>query len=148
MSARSVPTLPDAGGRCRGDGGTGLIASAAGVLAFVAFVLFATQLLVALHLSTTVGAVADEGALRAASATVDHTDPMAVAAARRRAEQHMRTLLGPQAEVTTFDWSASTAEDVVLVVRTDAPRLMFGFQGSLVTDHLERTAVVRVETLQ
>ena len=143
-----MPTRPDRR-RLAGDAGTGLIASAAALLVVLAFLLFAVQLLVGLHTASVVGALADEGALRVASAGVDHTDPTSIAAARRDAEAHLRTLLGAQAEVTTFDWSGSTNVEVVLRIRTESPRFMLGgVQGSLVTDHVERTARVPVEVVR
>ena len=51
------------------DRGAGLISTAAGVVVFLVFLLFAVQLLFGLYASSTVTAVANDAAVRAASAT-------------------------------------------------------------------------------
>ncbi|MCX7619417.1 MAG: hypothetical protein N2037_01055 [Acidimicrobiales bacterium] len=116
------------------------------MLAFLCFLLFAVQLLVGLHGRSVITNVALAGAHRAAGARVDQTDPTAVAAARADAEAHMRQLLGQQATRTTFDWSASNSDEIVLRVQARLPRFLFpGVGGRLGTDTVERTIQVRVE---
>jgi hypothetical protein len=128
------------------DGGTGLIGTTSGVLVFLCFLLFAVQLLVGLFGRSVVTGIALSGANRVAGARVDHTDAAAVTAARVQAEGEMRQLLGRQASRTTFDWSGSTPDEVVLRVHADLPRFVLpGVQGRLGTDTVDRTIRVRVE---
>ena len=66
-------------------------------------------------------------------------------AARSRAESKMRSLLGAQGQKTTFDWSASDAEQVVLRVRLDTPRFALPQWGDVAMNHVDRTVHLRVE---
>lgn len=131
------------------DGGAGLIGTTSGVLVFLCFLLFAVQLLIGLYGRSVMTSVALSGANRVAGARVDHADAAAVAVARARAEAEMRQLLGRQASGTTFDWSGSTPDEVVLRVHADLPRFMLpGVKGRLGTDTVDRTIRVRVERPQ
>lgn len=131
------------------DDGAGLIGTTSGVLVFLCFLLFAVQLLVGLFGRSVVTSIALSGANRVAGARVDHSDATAVAVARAQAETEMRQLLGRQASRTTFDWSASTPDEVVLRVHANLPRFLLpGVQGRLGTDTVDRTIRVRVERPQ
>ncbi len=133
----------------RADDGTGLIGTTSGVLAFLCFLLFAVQLLIGLHARTVVTSVALAGAHRVATARVDHGDPTAIASARTEAEAEMRQMLGRQGEHTSFDWSGSSPDEVVLRVHADLPRFLLpGIQRRLATDAVDRTVRVRVERLR
>ena len=124
--------------RCTGDDGTGLISTVGGVTAFLVFLLLATQTLVALHATSTVTGVAFDGARSVARA-----EPAEVPAAQRRAEGEMRQMLGRLA--VEFDWSASTADEVVLVVRAAGPRVLPIGWGGGADDPIVRTVRVRRE---
>ena len=115
MTTRRTPSRPW-GRRARGEEGTGLIASLAGLLAFLALLLFAVQTLVALHTRSVVTDAAYEGARAVAGARVDHTDPVAVAEAQADASEKVRRLLGRFGEKVELDWSGTTDETVSLTV--------------------------------
>ena len=135
--------------RLDGDIGTGLIGSIAALLAFLALLLFAVQLLMALYTTTVVTSAAHEAARVAARGAVDQRDPVAVATARARGEARLRQLLGGVGDRATLDWSSSTQDSVALRVRADAPRFLLPGLGGLDTiRHVDRTVRVRVEQLR
>jgi Flp pilus assembly protein TadG len=132
----------------RGDDGTGLIGSVAALLVFLAMLLFAVQLLVALYTTSVVTSAAHEAARVAASGSVDQHDPAAVATARAHGEQRLRQLLGSFGDRVRLDWSWND-DAVELRVRADAPR--FGLPGlgtSTALGHVDRTVRARVEQLR
>ncbi len=128
--------------RCRGDHGTGLIANIAAITVFLAFLLFAVQLLVGLYARSMITGVAYDGARSVASyRTTDREH------AQRQAEARMRAEVGDLALV--FDWDASTDDSIVLRIKADSPRFMLpGLTGPLATDHIDRQVSVRVERLR
>lgn len=131
----------------RHERGSGMIGTTAGVLVFLMFLLFATHLLLRLYAVTVVTSAATEGARTAADGSVDHTDPAAVAAARRRGEDRVRHLLGEAGARADLDWSGSTAEQVSLRVRLDVPDVLPSSLGmALPHDTVDRTVTVRSET--
>ncbi|MEJ5254760.1 MAG: hypothetical protein WHS89_05365 [Acidimicrobiales bacterium] len=131
------------------DRGAGLIGAMAGITVFLAFLLFAVQLLMNLHTTSMVSSAAYEAARVAAGASVDPTDGASVAAGRQRGEQRARTLLGRYGEQVQFDWSASTADTVVLRVRASSPRFTLGgLPARLGFDDIDRTVRVRMEELR
>lgn len=137
------------GHRGTGDHGAGLIGSIAGLLVFLAFLLFAVQLLISLYATSTVTGAAYEGARVVAGRRVDHHDPAAVTTARAAAEQQVRSQLGRFGERVAFDWSASTTDTVALRVRADTPTLLLPGLGRAVgIGHIDRTAHVRVEEMR
>ena len=113
QSARRTPSRPP-GRRAEGEEGTGLIASLAGLLAFLALLLFAVQTLVALHTRSVVTDAAYEGARAVAGARDDHRDPVAVAEAQADASEKVRRLLGRFGEKVELDWTGTTDETVSL----------------------------------
>jgi hypothetical protein len=114
---------------------------------FLAFLLFAVQLTVGLYASTATTSAAFDGARLVAGSRADHDDPEAMAAARRAAEARMRQELGQFGDSVRFDWSASTAQSIVLRVTGDAPRFLWsGLQHEVGLGHIDRTVTVRVET--
>lgn len=125
--------------------GTGLIGSAAGVAAFVLFLLFAVQLIVNLYATSTVTAAGYDAARSVASADVDQGDPRAVAIAQREAERHLRGLLGEMGRTAELTWS-SDGSQLRLHLVVDSP----GIIPSSVRDttglrRIDRTFVVRIE---
>ncbi len=137
---------PRSGRRCAGDRGTGLIASFAAVVVFLAFLLFAVQLLVGLYATTSVTSAAFDGARLVAGDQVDHADPVDEADARMAGDARIRSELGAFGRTAEIDWSASTDQEIVVRVQGDAPRFLFpGLQHALGTGHIDRTVEVRVE---
>lgn len=135
--------------RRRGDDGSSLIGTGAGVLVFLAFLLLAVQVLTALHARTVVTAAMSDAARRVAGERVDHDDPAALDAALVDAEVKLRRDLGAIGRNADIDWTGSGVEEIVLRVRTDAPRFLLpGLAGSLTTDHIDRTVRVRVERVR
>jgi hypothetical protein len=62
------------------------------------------------------------------------------------AEDEARRELGRYADRVTFDWSATTGDEVVLRVRTRNPHVLLPvLAGPAALDRLDRTIRVRVE---
>jgi hypothetical protein len=128
------------------DEGAGLISSIAGVTVFLAFLLFATQLLLNLHTTSMVTSAAHEAA-RSVARSGDGAPGSA--AAQAAGEQRARLLLGQFSQRVEFDWSATTAGEVVLRVRADTLRFTLpGLPAALGFDEVDRTVRARVETLR
>lgn len=126
-----------------GDRGTGLISTVAGLLAFLAFLLFAVQLLLNLYATSTVTAAAGDAA-RLVAARGNARDAAAVA----RAEDHARALLGRFGEEVRFSWALDGGA-VRLRVQAEAPRVVLpGLGGALGFDEIDRTVVARIEELR
>lgn len=127
------------------EDGTGLIGSAAGVAAFLLFLLFAVQLIANLYATSTVTAAGYDAARSVASASVDHRNPQAVAVAQQEAERHLRDLLGTMGRSAELSWS-SDGDQIRLHLVVDSP----GIIPSSVRDttglrRIDRTFVVRIE---
>lgn len=133
--------------RSEGDAGVGLIGSMAGLLVFLALMLFATQTLIALHTRTVVTEAAYEGARAVAGARVDHDDPEAVAAARATAERRVRNLLGRLGDRAEIDWTGTTVEEVHLRVSATPPSFLWTSLRGPGATLVDRTVTVRVEDL-
>jgi hypothetical protein len=133
--------------RGAGDAGVGLIGSVAGLLVFLALMLFATQTLVALHTRTVVTDAAYEGARSVAGARVDHDDPAAVAAAQATAEARVRELLGRLGDRAELDWSGTTSEVVQLHVSATPPSFLWEALRGPGAALVDRTVSVQVEDL-
>ncbi len=114
---------------------------------FLAFLLFAVQLLVDLYASSATSSAAFDGARLVAGSRTDHADPAALAEAERTAESRVRSELGAFGRRVTFDWSGTDADSVQLRIQGDAPRFLWpGLGGALGVDHIDRTVRVRVES--
>jgi hypothetical protein len=134
--------VPALGGGARGERGAGLIGTVVGFTAFLAFLLFAVQLLTNLYATSVVTSAAHDGASLAARADGQHLD----ASVRARSEQHVRQILGAYGDDAEFDWSDTTVDVVRLRVRIDNPSfLLRSLPADLPFQHVDRTAVVRVE---
>ena len=122
-----------------------MIGTAAGVAAFLLFLLFAVQLIANLYATSTVTAAGYDAARSVASASVDHDNPQAVAVAQQEAERHLRDLLGTMGRSAQLSWS-SDGDQIRLHLVVNSP----GIIPSSVRDttglrHIDRTFVVRIE---
>jgi hypothetical protein len=130
-------------GRGGGDDGAGLLSTVAGVVVFLVFLLFAVQLLFGLYATSTVNAVANDAAVRAAAADAP---PLAVI------EGQARDNLGQVGDTATFRWSDDDADrdgepdTVVLEVVARPPRFVPpSIGGAIGLDEIRRTVRVRLE---
>jgi hypothetical protein len=128
------------------EAGAGLLSTVAGVVVFLVFLLFAVQLLFGLYASSTVNAVANDAAVRAASADAP---PLEVI------EAQARETLGEVGESADFRWATDDvdrdgdADTVVLEVVTRPPRFIpRSVGGSIGLDEVRRTVRVRLEEVQ
>lgn len=127
----------------RGDRGTGLISTAAGVVVFLVFLLFAVQVLFGLYATSTVTAVAHDAAQRAAAAGAP---PVA------QIEADARDNLGHVGQSADFTWSSDDTDGdgiddtVVLEVIARPPRFVPPSVGGAVgLDQIRRVVRVRYE---
>ena len=126
--------------------GAGLLSTAAGVVVFLVFLLFAVQLLFGLYASSTVTAVANDAAHRAAEHGAPPL-PLIEAAARRT--------LGEVGDSAEFRWGEDDADGdgevdtVVLLVVATPPRFIPpSIGGAIGLDKIRRTVRVRIEDFQ
>jgi len=146
VSGRRPPDLGRARGRTTWrDDGTGLISMIAGLLVFLALMLFAVQTLLGLYTRSVVTDAAHEGARQVAGARVEQGDPEARARARAVAEAEVRELLGRFGEQVDLDWSASTIDDVALTIRARPPSFLWNALRGPGPSTIERTVRVRIE---
>ena len=128
------------------EAGQGLVGSVAAVGVFLGFLFLAIHIVISLYATSTVTGQAYDAARRVAAAEVDHSDPGAVAAARRRAEADARHSLGRYASrVEPFDWSGSDADVVRLRIRARNPSFLAFATAPLGVEQIDRTVSVRVE---
>jgi hypothetical protein len=131
----------------RGERGTAVIGSTAGVAVFLVLLLFAVQLLTNLYATTTVTAAGLDAARTVAARDVDHTSPAEVGAAAARAEAGFRHLTGPVGQRAQLSWAVD-GETVRLRVRADSPTILPSRWGArLAFGRIDRTFVVRIEDL-
>lgn len=128
------------------DRGAGLVSTAAGVVVFLMFLMFAVQLLFGLYASSNVIAVTNDAAVRAASADAP---PLRVI------EQEARRNLGDVGASATFAWSEDDSDGdgvldtVVLEVVARPPRFVPASMGGAVgLGEIRRTVRVRDERVQ
>ncbi len=124
--------------RARGDAGTGLIGTSAGVTVFLVLVFFAVQLLTNLYATSVVTSAAYDSARRAA--TAGHPPSGAELAA---AETHGRSLLGALGQRARFDWRVDT-DTVQLHVAVTNPRFV-PLVPLVGLDSVDRTVTLRIE---
>jgi hypothetical protein len=119
--------------------GGGPIAVWIGFSVFLVMLLFAVQVLFNLYAASVVTAVSYDAARRVAGGD---GGPGHVAVA----EEQARQALGRYAARVSFDWSATTADEVVLRVRSSNPSVLVPVRaGPAALDRLDRTFRVRVE---
>jgi hypothetical protein len=130
----------------RGDRAAGAISTSAGVLVFLVFLMGAVQLLFGLYASSTVTAVANDAAQRAAAATAPPLDAI---------EADARASLGSVGDDAEFTWSTDdadgdgTLDTVVLHVLATPPRFVPRSIGEgLGLGTIDRTVRVRIEEPQ
>jgi hypothetical protein len=110
-----------------------------GFSVFLVMLLFAVQVLFNLYAASVVTAVSYDAARRVAGSDggPSYTG---------QAEEQARQALGRYASRVTFDWSGTTAEEVVLRVRSDNPSVLLPvLAGPAALDRLDRTIRIRVE---
>lgn len=119
--------------------GGGLVQLWVGFSVFLVMLLFAVQVLFNLYAASVVTAVSYDAARRVAGSD---GGPGYVA----EAEDQARQSLGRYARRVTFDWSASSPEEVVLRVQSDNPSVLLPVAAAPVAfDKLDRTIRIRVE---
>jgi hypothetical protein len=137
---RSARSAADARGEAGGEAGAGLIGTIAGVTVFLAFLLFAVQLLFNLYAASAVTTAAYD----AARVVAGSEGGGSTATAETRARQ----VLGRYADRVTFEWAVD-ADDVALRVRATNPSFLLPALGGLLGfDEIDRTVRVRVERLR
>ena len=118
------------------EGGVGLVSSLAGVIVFLAFLLFAAQVLVHLFASSFVNAAAFDAA-RLASGSAD--------VGAGAAQAHGQSVLGGLARGSQFDVSVGQ-EQVTVRVRTTSPALLPRVFGRVLgVETIDRTVTLRRE---
>ena len=123
----------------RSERGSGLISTWIGFVVFLGLLLFTVQSLLNLYATSVVTSVAYDAAREVAGADGGSES---VASAEARA----RGLLGRFGQRMSFDWSATSDEDVVLRVRGSVPRVLLPVQrGPVAFGEIDRTVRVRVE---
>lgn len=126
----------------RGDAGTGLLTLAGGLIVFLVFLLFATQLLVGLYARSVVTAVASDAAQRAA------TEP---ATPIELIEHEARAVLGRAGADASFTWRRidgdgdGSVDTVAVTVAVASPQLVPSWVSAGTLDQVERTVHVRIE---
>lgn len=128
------------------DLGAGLISTSAGVLVFLVFLLFAVQLLFGLYASSTVTAVANDAAQRAAATGAPPIEDI---------ESDARANLGRVGDDAEFTWSLDDTDGdgiddtVILRVIAVPPRLVPTSIGSAAGfGEIRRTVRARLEIFQ
>lgn len=113
-----------------------------GFSVFLVMLLFAVQVLFNLYATSVVTAVSYDAARRVAG-----SDGGADYEAQAQAQAVQE--LGRYADRVTFDWGASTADEVVLHVQAQNPHVLLPFlAGPAALDHIDRTIRIRVEHFQ
>lgn len=127
-----------------GERGAGLISTIAGLLVFLALLLFAVQTVIGLYATSLTTDAAYEGARLVAGARTDHDTSPAPEDARVAAERSVREQLGAFGDDVELDWSATTWDEVALTVRAATPAFLWdSLRGT--GGRVERTVRVRVE---
>lgn len=126
-----------------GERGAGLIATIAGVVVFLAFLLGAVQVTVNLYATSAVTAAAYDGA-RIVSGSDSPRDREAL----RRAERHVRETLGGYGDRVRLAWRVD-GTTVALRVRARNPVFVLPvLGGAFGFDEIDRTVRVRVERVR
>src|SRR4051794_36730863 len=122
--------------------GGGPISLWIGFSLFLVMLLFAVQVLFNLYAASVVTSVSYDAARRVAGSD---GGPSYMAEAEDQARQE----LGRYATRVSFDWSGSSADEVVLRVQAQNPNVLLPLRrGPAALDHVDRTIRVRVEHFQ
>jgi len=125
--------------------GSGLIGTVAGITVFLAFLLFAVQLLVNLFSASVVTSAAYDAARRVAVGG-EHPPSAASLAA---VEELARGLIGTPGDDAVLTWDLTDPDVVALRVEVVNPRVLLGgLGGALGFDTVDRTVRVRTERSQ
>ncbi|HVL28607.1 MAG TPA: hypothetical protein VM390_10700, partial [Acidimicrobiales bacterium] len=127
-----------AAGHRRSERGSGPISTWIGFVVFLGMLLFTVQALLNLYATSVVTSVAYDAARQVAGSD---GGPGAVAAA----EGHARRLLGRMGDRVSFDWGATTGDDVVLRVQGRVPSVLMSPGRVLAFGEIDRTVRLRVE---
>ncbi|MDQ1402568.1 MAG: hypothetical protein QOG03_884 [Actinomycetota bacterium] len=134
--------------RRRGEDGTGLIASTAGIMVFLVLLLLAVQVLFNLYATSAVTAAAYDAARIVAGADVASGAP-SLEAARADAEAGAQRTLGRYSSRTRFDWNVDDPDVVQLHVVAQNPGFLpIALRRPLGFDRVDRTVRVRVERVR
>lgn len=118
------------------EAGVGLVSSLAGIMVFLAFLLFAAQLLVHLFATSYVNAAAFDAARLASGAA---------GVSSAAAEAHGRSVLGAYGGRASFQ-VMSGEQEVVVRVRTRSPALLPRVFGRIIgAENIDRTVILRRE---
>jgi hypothetical protein len=128
--------------------GAGLISTIAGLLVFLALLLFATQTLIALYARSATTSAVYEGARLVAGARTPHDESPIPEEARSRAESTIRAQLGSFGSRIELDWSTTTWDTVAVTVRARPPSFLWDSLRGNGAPPIERTVRVRVEQMQ
>ena len=126
-----------------GERGVGLIGTLAGVIAFLVFLLFAVQLAYDLYATSAVTSAAYDAVRVVAGA-----DAARDAAARSRAEDDVRRVLGRYGDRVIFTW---IVDNGVVALRVEAANPSFlptALRRPLALDNVDRTVRARIEQVQ
>ena len=127
------------GRRARSEQGGGPISTWIGFVVFLAMLLFTVQALLNLYATTVLTSVAFDAARHVAESD---TGTAAIASVEAQARQ----MLGRFSSEVTFDWSATTGDDVVLRVRGRVPSVVLTpGETVLPFGEIDRTVRLRVE---
>ena len=128
--------------------GAGLVSTIAGLLVFLSLLLFATQTLIALYARSATTSVVYEGARLVAGARTPHDESPIPEEALSRAESTIRSQLGSFGSRIELDWSTTTWDTVVVMVRARPPSFLWDSLRGNGAPRIERTVRVRVEQMQ
>jgi len=134
--------------RAGSDTGAGLISTIAGLLVFLALLLFATQTLIALYARSATTSAAYEGARLVAGARTPHDVSPLPDEARVHAESTVRSQLGTFGDRIELDWTSTTWDTIALTVRARPPSFLWDSLKGSGAPQIERTVRVRVEQMQ
>ena len=124
--------------RSRGDAGTSLIGSLAGVVVFLCFLLFAVQVSYDLYATSAVTSAAFDAVRVAAGADGSETG-------RDAAEAHARHVLGRYSQRVSFTWSQNDDSVTLRVEATNPGFLPATLRRPLRIDRVDRTVTARLE---
>jgi hypothetical protein len=132
--------------RARGEAGTGLISTIAGVTVVLGFLLFATQLMVNLHGTTVVtGAAVDAARIAAGADSIDPNTGTPRPGATAEASRYARRLMGSVGDDAELTWGVD-GDHLTLRVVARNPRIVVpALGGMLGFDVVDRTVRVRLE---
>ena len=125
--------------------GAGLFSTVAGLVVFLALLLFAVETMIGLYARSVVTDAAWNGVRVVAGARTASGDDTALSEARSVAEARVRSSLGRFGERVTLDWSASDADIVRLTIRATPPGFLWRALRPIAPNAFERTVSVRIE---